>query len=199
MLKPLIIGVTGASGALYGERIIRCLASQRHPLYMVFSDNSRIVWRNELDLEIPENAKEQEFFFRNRYGSQEIFCHDIKDMAAPISSGSFMTAGMAVIPCTMGTLSGIAQGSSGNLIERAADVVLKEGRKLVVVPRETPLNAIHLENMLKLSHAGAKILPAMPAFYHKPQSVEDLADFVAGKTLDLLGIEHDLFRRWDGK
>lgn len=196
MVKPLIIAITGASGALYAQRLIRFLTQKKYPLHLIFSDNGRIVWQNELGEAVPQGVKEQEKLFRERYQAENLFCHGIRDLSAPVSSGSFLTAGMVVIPCTMGTLSGIANGSSDNLIERAADVVLKEGRKLVIVPRETPLNAIHLANMLKLSQAGAKMIPAMPAFYQQPRTLEDLADFIAGKVLDGLEIEHDLFRRW---
>ncbi len=190
------MGITGASGALYAQRLIRFLTQKKYPLHLIFSENGRIVWQNELGEAIPQGVKEQEKLFRERHHTENLFCHGIRDLSAPVSSGSFLTAGMVVIPCTMGTLSGIANGSSDNLIERAADVALKEGRKLVIVPRETPLNAIHLANMLKLSQAGAKMIPAMPAFYQQPRSLEDLADFIAGKVLDGLEIEHDLFRRW---
>jgi 4-hydroxy-3-polyprenylbenzoate decarboxylase len=122
--------------------------------------------------------------------------YPIEDVGASIASGSFRTAGMAIVPCSMGTLSGIAQGASGNLLERAADVMLKEGRPLVLVPRETPLNAIHLEHMLRLARLGVRIVPAMPAFYHRPRTMEDLVDFVVGKILDAMGIDHELFKRW---
>jgi 4-hydroxy-3-polyprenylbenzoate decarboxylase len=122
--------------------------------------------------------------------------HPLKDIGASIASGSYLTAGMVVVPCSMGTLANIASGSSRNLLERTADVMLKEGRPLILVPRETPLHAIHLENLLKLSRMGVAIVPAMPAFYHMPTSIDDLVDFMVGKLLDRMGIEHGLFRRW---
>ena len=139
--------------------------------------------------------------FREKYPDTkltgEIVRYSNKDLAASISSGSFRTDGMVVVPCTMKTLAGIAQGITGNLIERAADVTLKEGRRLVLVPRETPLNKIHLKNLLAAADAGAHILPAMPAFYQKPKTIEELADFVAGRILALFGIDANLFEPWE--
>lgn len=128
----------------------------------------------------------------------ELLYFDVENIAAPIASGSYRVAGMIIVPCTMATISAIAQGTSSDLIERAADVVIKEKKKLLVVPRETPLSVIHLRNLLTLAEIGVTILPAMPAFYHEPQSIEEMVDFVVGKILDSLDIDHQVFRRWQG-
>ncbi len=125
--------------------------------------------------------------------------HPIGDIGAGTASGSFVTAGMVVVPCSMGTISALAHGSSANLLQRTADVMLKEGRRLILMPRETPLHAIHLDNMLTLARTGARIIPAMPAFYNKPQSIDEMVDFLVGKVLDSMDIEHDLYRRWGDK
>jgi 4-hydroxy-3-polyprenylbenzoate decarboxylase len=129
-------------------------------------------------------------------GSGRLVYYPNQDIGAAVASGSFRVKGMVVIPCSMGTLAGIAHGASDNLLERAADVILKEGRRLIVVPRETPLHEIHLENMLKLARMGTRIIPAMPAFYQKPQTLDDIVDFLVGKVLDMMDIDHDLYRRW---
>jgi len=187
-LKPYIVAMTGASGAIYGVRLLEVLAEQKIPVELVISDTAKIVMKEEMGSE----AKFPE-------ASGLLCIHDFHDFTASIASGSYPTEGMVVIPCSMGTLGAIASGLSQNLIHRAADCTIKEGRKLILVPREMPLSAIHLENMLKLSRLGVRIVPPMPAFYAGQKSIQDLVDFVVGKILDQMGIPHMLYPRWVGK
>ncbi|OGX68664.1 MAG: aromatic acid decarboxylase [Paenibacillus sp. RIFOXYA1_FULL_44_5] len=189
-----IIGITGASGTVYAIRLIDFLLSHGYFLHLVITDAGWRVLHEELGW--PSANREQ--LLRDKFAQYEgeFQYHPIKDIGASIASGSFRTQGMVVIPCSMGTLSAISHGLADNLLERAADVMLKEGRKLFIVPRETPLHAIHLENMLKLSQMGVRMIPAMPAFYQHPRSLEDMIDFMVGKVLDSMEIEHDLFKRW---
>lgn len=195
-----VVGITGASGAIYGFRLAQVLAQKGHPLYLIMTQAARTVARHELGITVGENSHLQmpksllNYFGK---GSRHISWLEPMDLEAPVSSGSHRTRGMVVIPCSMGAVSGIAHGSSRDLVERAADVTLKEKRTLIVVPRESPVSPIHLENLLALSRLGVHILPAAPAFYQKPRTVSDLVDFVVGRVLDLLGIEHGLFKRWD--
>ena len=194
-MKPYIVAITGASGVVYGMRLLEVLAEQKIPVELVISDTARIVMKEELGIE----AGEGDLLTKLGIGdANKIHLHDFKDFTAPIASGSYPTEGMVVIPCSMGTLGAIASGLSQNLIHRAADCTIKEGRKLILVPRETPLSAIHLENMLKLSRLGVRIVPAMPAFYSGQQSIQELIDFMVGKTLDQMGIPHALYPRWVG-
>lgn len=188
------IGITGASGSLYGVRLVQELLKLNHKVHLVITDAGWQVLEQELgwNVEKKEEMLQEHFFVHGT----NLYYHSLRDYNAPIASGSYHLDGMIVIPCSMGTLSKIANGNSGNLLERAADVVLKEGKKLIIVPRETPLNAIHLENMLKLAKTGARILPAMPGFYNKPNSIDDLVNHLVGKVLDSLEIEHELFKRW---
>ncbi len=182
----LIVAITGASGVVYGKRLLEILREKKVETYLIVSKAAENVIEHEL-----ETTKRE---------LEKLASHvcDVNDLSAPIVSGSFKTDGMIVIPCSMKTLAGIAHGYSENLILRAADVTLKEKRKLILVPRETPLSMVHLRNMLDLASQGVVIVPAMPAYYHKPEKIEDLIDFVVGKALDLLGIEHELFKRWSG-
>ena len=180
----LIVAITGASGVVYGKRLLEALREKKVETYLIVSKAAKNVIKHELET----TKRELEKLASHVY--------DVDDLSAPIVSGSFKTGGMIVIPCSMKTLAGIAHGYSENLILRAADVTLKEKRKLILVPRETPLSVVHLRNMLDLASQGVYILPAVPAFYHKPQKIEDLIDFVVGKALDLLEIEHELFKRW---
>ena len=182
----LIVAITGASGVIYGKRLLEILREKKVETYLIVSKAAENVIQHELET----TKRELEKLASHVY--------DVNDLSAPIVSGSFKTDGMIVIPCSMKTLAGIAHGYSENLILRAADVTLKEKRKLILVPRETPLSVVHLRNMLDLASQGVFILPAMPAYYHKPEKIEDLIDFVVGKALDLLGIEHELFKRWSG-
>jgi 4-hydroxy-3-polyprenylbenzoate decarboxylase len=180
----LIVAITGASGVVYGKRLLEVLREKKVETHLIISKAAENVVEHELETTKRELEKLASHFY------------DVNDLSAPIVSGSFKTDGMIVIPCSMKTLAGIAHGYSDNLILRAADVTLKEKRRLVLVPRETPLSVVHLRNMLDLASQGVSILPAMPAYYHKPEKIQDLIDFIVGKVLDLLGIEHELFNRW---
>ncbi|MFD2612016.1 UbiX family flavin prenyltransferase [Paenibacillus gansuensis] len=192
--KRWIVGMSGASGAPYGLRLVRYLLSQGYHVHLVITEAGWRVLKEEHGWDPTKRQAMLERHFSGLPG--RIDFHPPADIGAGIASGSFRNEGMVIIPCSMGTLAAVAHGLSDNLLERAADVMLKEGRKLIVVPRETPLHAVHLENMLKLTQLGAKIVPAMPAFYHGPQSIEDMVDFIAGKVLDLMDVQHDLFTRW---
>jgi 4-hydroxy-3-polyprenylbenzoate decarboxylase len=197
----IIVAVTGASGSIYAKRFIEVLSELDYELHLIFSDNGRLVWHDELNTSLPAAPSELKAALIKQLRIKQqhhdnIIVHAFKDIAAPVSSGSFITRGMVVIPASMGTVGGIAHGISRNLIERSADVILKEGRKLVIVPRESPFSLIHLQNLTLLSQAGARIVPAMPAFYTKPKTIDDIVDFVVGKTLDSLDIHTDLYKRW---
>lgn len=191
------VGITGASGAIYGVRLVLELLRSDYEVHLVITEAGWQVFREELGYDISNREDVLDSLFqRETRPSGRLHVHDLHHYAAPIASGSFQNNGMIIIPCSMGTLSGIAQGASGNLLERTADVMLKENRPLVLVPRETPLNQIHLENMLKVSRVGGKIVPAMPGFYHLPETIDDLVRFVVGKVLDSIGVDHQLFTRW---
>jgi 4-hydroxy-3-polyprenylbenzoate decarboxylase len=194
MSRPWVIGITGASGAAYGVRLCRYLLSQSKELHVLVTDAGWRVLKEELGWDITNRKDVLQEHFGTLPGT--FHYHPIQDIGASTASGSFRTSGMVIMPCSMGTLSGVACGASGNLLERTADVMLKEGRPLIIVPRETPLHAIHLENMLKLSRLGVRIIPAMPAFYQGPQTIEDIIDFMVGKVLDAMDVEHDLYKRW---
>jgi 4-hydroxy-3-polyprenylbenzoate decarboxylase len=195
------IAVTGASGALYATRTIAALLAHDVDVELIVSDYGRRLLRDELG----EGASIERLipFLTETYGSVvsrgTLVTHSNRDLGATLASGSHLCSGMAVVPCSMKTLAGIAHGLSRNLIERAADVMLKERRRLVIVPRETPMSLPQLRNMVLCAEAGATILPAMPAFYQLPKTLEDLADFMAGKILSALGIQHELYPRWTGK
>lgn len=195
-MKRLIIGMTGASGAPYALCLLEELLRQGHEVHVTVTEAG---WR-VLKEEHGWNVERREEAFRKalKVHSDLFYYHPIRDIGASIASGSYPCDAMVVIPCSMGTLAKIAQGISSNLLERAADVMLKEGRPLIVVPRETPLSLIHLENMIKLARCGVTVLPAMPAFYHGPRNLEDMVRFVAGKVLDQLAIPHRLYKRWEG-
>jgi 4-hydroxy-3-polyprenylbenzoate decarboxylase len=196
--ETITLAFTGASGMPYGVRLLECLLKADVRVYLLYSQAAQIVARQEMDLSLPARAKDAAEFFSTRFGAApgQLQVFGREEWFAPVASGSNPADAMVVCPCTMGTLAAIAAGMADNLIERAADVALKEARKLVLVPRETPLSAIHLENMLKLSRAGAIILPANPGFYHHPQTAQDLVDFVVARVLDHVGVEHDLMPRW---
>lgn len=192
------LAFTGASGMPYGVRLLECLIQSGVHVYLLYSQVSQVVARQEMDMALPGRAKDAETFFAERFGAApgQLRAFGREEWFAPVASGSNPPDGMVVCPCSMGTLAAIAQGLSDNLIERAADVMLKESRRLILVPRETPFSVIHLENMLRLARAGAVILPANPGFYHHPQRVEDLVDFVVARVLDQLRIAHTLMPRW---
>lgn len=191
-MSRFVVGITGASGVVYGVRLVTWLLDKGHEVHLVISDPARLVLRDELDWDPTADILE-------KFGPGLLFLYDNHKMDSAIASGSFIHDGMIIVPCTMSTLSGVAHGTSNNLIERAADVTIKEGRKMILVPRETPLSQIHLRNMLAAAEAGAKIVPAMPAYYHKPKDLNGLVDFMVGKILDTLRVPNDLFDRYSGK
>jgi len=180
----LIVGISGASGAIYALRLLKVLKDLNVKVHLVITRTGEKVIKFETDLTEIEMI------------ALATYHHDVDDLASPISSGSFKTDGMVVVPCSMKTLAGIATGYSSNLLLRAADVTLKERRPLVLVPRETPLSIVHLENMYKVALAGATVLPAMPGFYHNPKSVDDLVNHIVGKILDVFNLKHELYKRW---
>lgn len=198
MPKTICLAFTGASGMPYGLRLLECLLAADARVQLLYSQAAQVVARQEMGLDLPSRPQEARAALLARYpaDADRLQVYGREEWFAPVASGSNPPDAMVVCPCTMGTLAAIAQGLADNLIERAADVVLKEGRKLVLVPRETPFSAIHLENMLRLARAGAVILPPNPGFYHHPQSVGDLVDFVAARILDQIGVPHELMRRW---
>lgn len=197
-VKTIAVAFTGASGMPYGMRLLECLIGAGAQVQLLYSQVAQIVAKQEMDLSLPARPAEVEQEFTARFhaapGQLRVFGRE--EWFAPIASGSSPPDAMVICPCSMGTLAAIAAGLAQNLIERAADVVVKEGRRLVLVPRETPFSVIHLENMLRLARAGVVILPANPAFYHHPQSVQDMVDFVVARVLDQLGVAHSLMRRW---
>jgi len=183
--KQLIVAITGASGAPYARTLLRVLCKQDLQIYLVASSAGKLVYKIETGKTLEEDLP------------SGVHLYDEKDFTAPFASGSFLSEGMVIVPCTMGTLAAVANGISQNLIHRAADVCLKENRRLVIVPRETPLNRIHLSNMLRLAEAGGIILPPMPGFYHHPQSLDDLIDFVVARILDQFHIPQTLVPPWN--
>lgn len=218
-MPPLVLAITGASGAAYAVRLLDVLLACGQTVHLTVSPAAVRVFDEELRLKIdlndfslqqlltatePDGAEaisdaQASVLGSSIYGDVKpgrVIYHHFQDYSSGIASGSFLTGGMVICPCSMGTLASIAQGLSSNLIHRAADVHLKERRKLIVVPRETPLGSIQLENMKRLADAGAVVLPAMPGFYHQPLTIHDLVDFVVGRICDQLGLEVDLTRRW---
>ena len=194
-MKRLIVGITGASAGIYGIRLLEVLTQHEDiEVHLTISASGvRALWE-ELQIKIdPDNFKLESLI---GVSSPRVIYHHESDIGASIASGSFRTEGMIVVPCSMGSIAAIATGISRNLIQRAADVCIKENRKLVLVPRETPLSSIHLENMLKLSRMGVCILPAMPGLYHFPKTVDDMFNFVVTKILDQFGIDTQLIQRW---
>lgn len=199
---PLILGVSGASGLIYAVRALKFLLDAGYAIDLVASKSTYMVWQLEQNIRMPLEPAQQEQFWRQQAGVEtkgKLLCHPWGDIGANIASGSFRTLGMVVIPCSMSTVAKLATGLSSDLLERSADVQLKEGRKLVIVPRETPFSLIHLRNLTTLAEAGVRIVPAIPAWYHNPQTVEDLVDFVVARTLDQLDIDCIPIQRWQGR
>ena len=189
-----IVGVTGASGMPYSLKLLDVLEQVCDEVHVVFSEAALRVLQEEEGKKLKPSRLSSEALIDRE--SDKLFFYDNKDIGAAIASGSFLTNGMVIVPCSMGTLGAVSNGLCQNLIHRAADVVLKEGRELVIVPRETPLSAIHLENMLKLSRMGTRVVPAMPGFYQQPESLSDLVDMMVMKILDQMGIHRELVPRW---
>lgn len=196
--NTISLAITGASGAQYGLRLLECLLQARQRVYLMVSQAAQVVLATETELQVPGRPEAMQAFFSELFaaevGQLEVFGRE--QWMAPVASGSNAPRAMVVCPCSTGTLSAIATGASNNLIERAADVMIKERRQLILLPREMPLSAIHLEHMLRLAQMGVTIMPASPGFYHRPQSVEQMVDFVVARILDHLGLEHALLTRW---
>jgi len=209
-VDTITVGITGASGGPYALRLLECLLQAGRRVNVVVSDAGRLVMASESDLKLPAKPAEQQRLLlqrlqgdrqsqgqsRNEPFPGELHCYALNDWMAPMASGSNPGRAMVICPCTMGTLAAVAAGSASNLIQRAADVSMKEGRMLLLVPRETPYSVIHLENMLRLARAGVVILPPDPGFYQQPQSIADLVDFVVARILDRLQVPHTLGKRW---
>jgi len=194
-MSRYIVAITGASGVIYGLELAAELLRRRHELHVVISEPAWLVLQQEMEWDAtvgPEQA------VRDYLPPGELYWYKNTDISARIASGSFICETMVIVPCTMSTLAAVANGMSNSLIERAADVMLKERRTLIVVPRETPLSSVHLRNMLQLADQGAAIVPAMPAFYHQPQSIKEMIQFVVGKILDMMRIPHEIFTRYSG-
>jgi 4-hydroxy-3-polyprenylbenzoate decarboxylase len=196
--RTITLGMTGASGAQYGLRLLECLVATEHCVYVMFTKAAQIVVGSETDCKLPGRTADMTRFLtqhvRAKEGQVRVFGEE--EWTSPAASGSGAPRTMIVCPCSMSTVSAIASGASDNLLERAADVVLKERGRLILVPRETPFSAIHLENMLKLARLGVTVLPANPGFYNRPTRVEELVDFVVARVLDQIGVPHELMPRW---
>ncbi len=195
-IRHFVVAITGASGSVYGLKLVSELLRAGERVNLILTSTGRQVLYHETGLDWSAEIKEQRHQVQEHFASIAVDCLAIDDFWAGAASGSAAANAMIVIPCSMGTVGRIAAGLSGNLLERAADVMLKERRQLILVPRETPFSTIHLENLLRLSRAGAVVLPAMPGFYHGPETIDDLVDFVVGKVLDQLSVQHSLFERW---
>ena len=190
-MKKIVIGITGASGSIYAKRMIEVLASQDITVHVISTDTGKKVFHYEIGIKLESWISELQKTYPH------VKLEDNQNLFAGVASGSYGFDAVIILPCSMGTMAEISHGLSSNLLCRAADVALKESRDLIIVPRETPLNTIHLENMCQLSKVGAKIIPAMPGFYHHPQTMDDLINFVVGKILGYLKIEHQLFQTWE--
>lgn len=196
--KPISLAITGASGAPYGLRLLECLIKAGHPVYLMVSKAGQVVISMESGITVPSRPAEAQAMLSERYGAAkgQLRVFGREQWTAPVASGSNAPCAMVVAPCSTGTLSAIATGASNNLIERAADVMLKEQRKLILMVRETPFSAIHLENMLKLSRLGVTIMPASPGFYNKPEQLGELVDFMVARVLDHLQLDNPLAKPW---
>lgn len=202
-MANIIVGISGGSASPYALRLLELLLHGDHSVKAIVSPAGAKVLEIECGVTLTGSLIEQQTQLRDALTIDrtevDLELYDHKDVAAPISSGSFPSLGMVVVPCSMGTVGRIANGISNDLISRAADVVLKERRKLILVPRETPLSEIHLRNMLNVTTAGAVVLPAMPGFYHQPKTIDDMVDMVVSRILDQLGIDNKIFKRWRGE
>jgi 4-hydroxy-3-polyprenylbenzoate decarboxylase len=194
------VAITGASGAPYGMRVLQALVKGGHTVYLCITGDSLAILNDETGLMLKGSETDIQYALEKHLEAKngQLRYFDEDNLYSPIASGSARVDGMVVVPCSMKALSSIANGFASNLIERAADVTIKEKRKLIIVPRETPLSVIHLRNMLVLAEAGCHIIPAMPAFYHHPKKLQDMIDFIAGRVLDALNVENDLSPRWGG-
>lgn len=193
-MRNTILAITGASGAVLGLKLLKELL-KTSAVHLVISSGSFPIIADETGIDLSGDTRSR---LAEQFGSSGLFYYDDREMEAPIASGSFKTDGMLIVPCTMKTLAGVANGYANNLIERAADVTIKEGRRLLLSPREMPFSAIHLENMLKLARLGVTIAPPVAAFYHHPQNLDELTDFIIGRILDGFGIGNALYKRWGG-
>ncbi len=191
-MKRYILAITGASGSIFGLRLLEELC-KRSEVHLTISSSALQVIRTETGIDLSENPYD---VISQKFCSGKVFFYLDSHIGAPIASGSFGAEGMFIVPCSMKTLAAIANGYANNLVERAADVTIKEGRRLLLCPREMPFSAIHLENMLKLARLGVTIAPPVPAFYHNPKTIDDIINFVTGKILDSFKIENNLFKRW---
>jgi 4-hydroxy-3-polyprenylbenzoate decarboxylase len=193
-MKRYILAITGSSGSLLGLRLLEELAKNSE-VHLIVSEAALLVIGSETSIEL---TKKPDDWIIAKFPPNRVFLYKDSNIGAPLASGSFVTNGMFIVPCSMKTLSAVANGYASNLIERAADVTIKEGRKLLICPREMPFSAIHLENMLKLARLGVITAPPVPAFYNKPQTIDDMINFLIGKILDCFGIENRLYKRWRG-
>jgi 4-hydroxy-3-polyprenylbenzoate decarboxylase len=198
MIQTIALAFTGASGMPYGIRLLECLLQAGCNVQLLYSTAAQVVARQEMDLALPSRPSEVEADFTQRFNAApgQLRVYGLQEWFAPLASGSNPPDAYVICPCTMGTLAKVAAGMADDLITRAADVVLKEGRKLIIVPRESPFSVIHLENMLRLAKAGAIILPPNPGFYHHPTDLAGVVDFVVARILDQLAIKHQLMARW---
>ncbi|WP_339645169.1 flavin prenyltransferase UbiX [uncultured Porticoccus sp.] len=197
--RSITLAMTGASGAQYGLRLLECLVQANCQIQFLISEAARVVVETETELTLPGDEALEDFLTLNFDAEPEqILVNTSRDWFSPVASGSAAPRSMVICPASGGTISAIAYGASNNLIERAADVVIKEKQQLIVVPRETPLSELHLENLLKLARLGVTVMPAMPGFYQNPQTIDDLVDFLVARLLDHLGIEQGLLPRWGG-
>ncbi|NLV21616.1 MAG: UbiX family flavin prenyltransferase [Syntrophomonadaceae bacterium] len=193
-MPKYIVAITGASGIIYGVRITEVLLAQGYEVHLVVSEPGCIVMKQEMGWELGEYPQES---LRQYFPQPGLYLYNNADIAARLASGSFITEGMVIVPCTMSTVAAVANGLSNNLIERTADVMLKERRPLIIVPRETPLSVIHLRNLLRLAEMGVAIVPAMPGFYHHPRNIDEMVSFMVGKILDIMRIPNDSFQRYE--
>jgi len=196
--EHIIVGITGASGAAYGLRLIEKLVAADVCVHLLLSDAARVVLKQECDIDLPKDqaGTVQSLAHSLHVSPENLRSYGTLDWFSPVASGSSNIQKMVIVPCSMGTLASIAHGMSDHLLERAADVMLKERKKLILVPRETPLSAIHLEHMLKLARLGVDMIPAMPGFYHRPTTLDEVIDFIVARVMDHLNVENKTAQRW---